>query len=73
MIENAFSLLSQVYRVIYQPINFETSTCDDLVWVACISCILHNMLRDGYLENNKRPYYKYDHDQDLPSNSMLPI
>lgn len=68
--ENAFGLLSQVFRVFYQPINLETSTCDDLIWVACT---LHNMLRDGYLENNKRPYYEYDHDQDLPSNSMLPI
>jgi len=68
--ENAFGLLSQVFRVFYHPIKLEMSTCDDLVWVACI---LHNMLRDGYLENNKRPYYEYDHDHDLPPNSMLPI
>lgn len=38
--ENEFGLLRKVFRVFYQPIN-ETSTCDDLIWVACI---LHNML-----------------------------
>ncbi|XP_022161759.1 uncharacterized protein LOC111027671 [Myzus persicae] len=43
--ENAFGLLSQVFRVFYQPINIESTTCDDLIWVACC---LHNMLRDGY-------------------------
>ncbi|XP_025197428.1 uncharacterized protein LOC112596145 [Melanaphis sacchari] len=39
--ENAFGLLSQVFRVFYQPINIEPSTCDDLIIVACC---LHNML-----------------------------
>jgi len=40
--ENAFGLISQVFRVFYQPINVQTTTCDNLIWV---SCCLHNMLR----------------------------
>jgi len=33
--ENAFGLLSQIFRVFYQPININITTCDDLIWVAC--------------------------------------
>lgn len=46
--ENAFAFLSQIFRVYYQPINLKTSTTEGLIWVACY---LHNMLRNGYLEN----------------------
>lgn len=45
--ENAFGLLSQVSRVFNQPINLETLTSEDLIWVACC---FNNMLRNDYLE-----------------------
>lgn len=66
--ENAFGLLSQIFRVFYQPINIQITTCDDLIWVACC---LHNMLRDAYMENNKRPFYELDSEQTEPTNNML--
>lgn len=68
--ENAFGLLSQVFRVFYQPINIEITTCDNLIWVACC---LHNMLRDTYMENNERPFYELDTEQPGPTDSMLPM
>lgn len=68
--ENAFGLLSQIFRVFYHPINIETSTCDNLIWVACC---LHNMLRDGFLEKHKRPFYDYDKDQSTPTDNMLSL
>jgi len=68
--ENAFGLLSQIFRVFYHPINIETLTCDNLIWVACC---LHNMLRDGYLEKHKRPFYDHDKDQPTPTDNMLSL
>ncbi|XP_022165416.1 uncharacterized protein LOC111030301, partial [Myzus persicae] len=66
--ENAFGLLSQVFRIFYQPIHLKTSTCDDLIWVACC---LHNMLREGYLEKNKNPYYEYEPEQTPPTDNII--
>lgn len=66
--ENAFGLLSQVFRIFYQPIHLKTSTCDDLIWVACC---LHNMLREGYLEKNKNPYYEYEPEQMPPTDNII--
>ncbi|CAI6372415.1 unnamed protein product [Macrosiphum euphorbiae] len=66
--ENAFGLLSQIFRVFYQPMNINITTCDDLILVACC---LHNMLRDAYMENNKRPFYELDSEQTEPTNNML--
>jgi len=66
--ENAFGLLSQVFRIFYQPINLQTSTCDDLVWVACC---LYNMLREGYLEKNKNPFYEYEPEKAPPTDNII--
>lgn len=41
--ENAFGLLSQVFRMFYQPINIAPTTVDDLI---IVTCCLHNILRD---------------------------
>lgn len=68
--ENAFGLLSQVFRVFYQPINIEPSTCDDLITVACC---LHNMLRDAYLEENGRAFKEFDSREPVPINNIIPI
>ncbi|XP_060861851.1 uncharacterized protein LOC132938875 [Metopolophium dirhodum] len=68
--ENAFGLLSQVFRVFYQPINIEPSTCDDLITVACC---LHNMLRDAYLEENGRAFREFDSREPVPINNIIPI
>lgn len=67
--ENAFGLLSQVFRVFYQPINIEPITCDSLIIVACC---LHNMLRDAYLEENGRAFQEYDSSALAPTN-IIPI
>lgn len=68
--ENAFGLLSQIFRIFYQPINLETTTIDDLIWV---TCCLHNMLREGYLEKNKRPFFDYDTEQPPPTDNLMPL
>lgn len=66
--ENAFGLLSQVFRIFYRPIHLKTSTCDDLKWVACC---LHNMFREGYLEKNKNPHYEYEPEKTPPTNNII--
>lgn len=66
--QKMLSVCSVKYLVFYQPININITTCDDLIWVACC---LHNMLRDGYMENNKRPFYELDSEQTEPTNNML--
>jgi len=68
--ENAFGLLSQIFRIFYQPINLEVTTIDDLVWVACC---LHNMLREGYMEKNKRPFFDHNTEQPPPIDNMIPL
>jgi len=68
--ENAFGLLSQVFRIFYQPINIEPSTCDDLIIVACC---LDNMLRDAYLEKNGRGFQEFDSSEPIPTNNMIQI
>lgn len=67
--ENAFGLLSQVFRVFYQPIHIESSTCDDLIVLACC---LHNMLRDAFMEESGRVFQEYD-SKETPVNNIFPI
>lgn len=69
VVENAFGLLSQVFRVFYTPIAVVPETCTDSVVVACC---LHNILRDAYLEENGRPYYVYD-DTQRPTENMIDL
>jgi len=65
--ENAFGLLSQIFRVYYQPINIAPTTVDDLI---IVTCCLHNMLRDAYLENNGKAYYQFDQECSTQNNNM---
>ncbi|KAF0710602.1 protein ANTAGONIST OF LIKE HETEROCHROMATIN PROTEIN 1-like, partial [Aphis craccivora] len=58
------------FLVFYQPINLDTSTCEDLIWVLCC---LHNMLRTGYMEKNNHTFYDYEDEQSTPTNNMLPL
>lgn len=69
MTENVFGLLSQVFRVFYQPIYIEPSTCDDLIVVACC---LHNMLRDAFMEESGQVFQEYD-SKETPVNNIFPI
>lgn len=55
--ENAFGIMSQVFRIFYTPIAVAPSVVDDLILTACC---LHNLLRDGYLEENNSPFYQYN-------------
>ncbi|KAK9731682.1 hypothetical protein QE152_g13487 [Popillia japonica] len=43
--ENAFGLLSQIFRIFYTPISINPDTCIDLIMTACC---LHNLLREEY-------------------------
>ncbi|KAL4082834.1 hypothetical protein QTP88_029490 [Uroleucon formosanum] len=70
VIENEFGLLSQVFRVFYQPISIEPSTCDNLIIVACC---LHNMLRDAYLKENGRAFIEFDSREPVLTNNIIPI
>lgn len=47
--ENAFGLLSQIFRVFYTPIAIKPETCDSLITA---TCCLHNLIRDGFEETN---------------------
>lgn len=67
MTENAFGLLSQVFRVFYTPIAIATDVVDDLILTACC---LHNLLRDGYLERNSVPFHSRD-DTDNTQDNMI--
>lgn len=67
--ENAFGLLSQIFRVFYTVIDLNPSTVDDLIIVACC---LHNLLRDAFLEASNKPFYEID--QELPpSRNFIPF
>lgn len=68
--ENAFGLLSQVFRVFYTPIALKPETTDNLIIVACC---LHNLLRDTYLEKQKKPYYELDPIEPPPTKNLLPL
>lgn len=65
--ENAFGLLSQIFRVYYQPINIAPTTVDDLI---IVTCCLHNMLRDAYLENNGKAFYQFHQECSTQNNKM---
>ncbi|XP_050311476.1 uncharacterized protein LOC126747037 [Anthonomus grandis grandis] len=68
--ENAFALLSQVFRILYTPIAIKPEICDDLIIVLCC---LHNLLRDAYLENNGVPFYHYDETKPKPIQNMISL
>lgn len=64
--ENAFGLLSQVFRIFYTPIGIAPETCTNMILVACC---LHNLLRDGFLESAQMPVHQWNReDENLPSN-----
>ncbi|KAL0830080.1 hypothetical protein ABMA28_003537 [Loxostege sticticalis] len=67
--ENAFGLLSQVFRVFYTPIAIAPNVVDDLI-LTC--CCLHNLLRDGYLERHSLPFHIYNA-TDRPEENMIDI
>lgn len=68
--ENAFGLLSQVFRVFYTPIALKPETTDNLIMVACC---LHNLLRDAYLEKHNKPYYELDPTEIPSTKNLLPF
>lgn len=68
--ENAFGLLSQVFRVFYTPIDLLPETVDDVITV---SCCLHNMMREGYLSKTGRSNYELDPTVDPPSQNLIPL
>ncbi|KAL4714582.1 hypothetical protein ACJJTC_006628 [Scirpophaga incertulas] len=64
--ENAFGLLSQVFRIFYTPIGIAPDTCTDMILVLCC---LHNLLRDGFLESAQMPVHQWNREEEnLPSN-----
>lgn len=65
--ENAFGLLTQVFRVFHTAIGIDVEVCDDLVIVACC---LHNLLRDGFLKKGNKIYYEYDEGQTFEMGSL---
>lgn len=68
--ENAFALLSQVFRIFYTPIAIKPETTDDLIFVACC---LHNLLRDAFLESENKPYHELDPTEPPPSTNLIPL
>ncbi|KAJ8934278.1 hypothetical protein NQ314_013464 [Rhamnusium bicolor] len=63
-----FGLLSQVFRVFYTPIAVAPDVVDDLI-LTC--CCLHNLLRDGYLEdNNNSQFFTYNNEETIQNNMI---
>lgn len=67
--ENAFALLSQVFRIFYRPIAVRPEVTDDLIMTACC---LHNMLRDSFLEDNNILLQEANL-HDIPTKNLIPI
>lgn len=67
--ENAFALLSQVFRIFYSPVGVLPKTTDLIVTAACC---LHNMLRNEYLENNTQSYH-CDSEIQMPTDNLKPL
>lgn len=67
--ENAFALLSQVFRIFYLPIAVRPEVTDDLIMTACC---LHNMLRDSFLEDNNI-LFRDANLHDVPTKNMIPL
>lgn len=65
--ENAFGLLSQVFRIFYSPINLKSETVDDVVIVCCC---LHNMLRDAYGTKSCNPNTEPDSTHQPPTDNF---
>lgn len=63
--ENAFGLLSQLFRIFYTPIGIAAETCTDMIFVACC---LNNLLRDGFLESAQISVLQWNQEENLPSN-----
>ncbi|KAG8234001.1 hypothetical protein J437_LFUL013919 [Ladona fulva] len=68
VMENAFGVLSQIFRVFYSPIAVTPEKCELLVIAACC---LHNILRNGYLEHHQQPHYLYDSSIDPPASMSV--
>lgn len=68
--ENAFALLSQVFRVFYTPIAVNPEVTDKLIMTACC---LHNMLRDAYLEETGKCYFEVSNTEPLPTQNLIPL
>lgn len=66
--ENAFGLLSQVFRVFYTHIAISPDVCDNLIFAACC---LHNLLREAYLEKNGHPHYEYHSNEQTSKTNTL--
>lgn len=60
-VENAFGLISQVFRIFYTPIAVKPETIDKII-LSC--CIIHNFLREEYISKAL---------DDLPDSSATPL
>lgn len=68
--ENAFGLLSQIFRVFYTPIAINPDTCDSLITAACC---LHNLIRDGYESTNVQNNIHEEFESNNTINNMIPL
>jgi len=66
--ENAFGIMSAVFRIFFTPINLKPETIDSVI-VVC--CCLHNMLRDDYLSTNPSTADRTLNIKDSPTQNMI--
>ena len=66
--ENAFGIMSTIFRIFFTPINLKTETVD-LVIAVC--CCLHNMLRDDYISMNPSNANRIATVEGNPTQNML--
>lgn len=66
--ENAFGIISAIFRIFFTPIHLKPETID-LVIVVC--CCLHNMLRDEYLSKNPLNADRTLNLEDFPTQNLI--
>lgn len=68
--ENAFGIMSAIFRIYFTPINLKPETIDAVI-VVC--CCLHNMLRDDYLSANPSNAERIPSLEDLPTHNLIDL
>lgn len=68
VVENAFGILSQTFRIYYVPINISLDAIDDLIFT---TCMLHNLILDNPSTHNQN--IDEELELELPSDNLLPL
>lgn len=68
--ENAFGIMSAIFRIFFTPINVKVETAQ-LITVVC--CCLHNMLREEYLSVQALRVDESPMMEEFPTTNLIPL